>query len=1817
MSNERNINTPVITFTKLELATHQNLLISRLSNAASSLLLSLMNDPIDCMHNINIMRNALLDIPGDALPESPLGEDSNTTLEEIFFNILQKENNVRIPVAGEITHYYYDLRVLIDVEKAGVLVLEENETLKAQHNYKSTETSQEVDEDKKKKGNNRKGILASLSEHQILLVEQLKNFIGMSERACAYALERTGYDVNAAANWAFDPINNAILQNFQDDPKVKEDTSTEDLGHDAINDNPQLLNASSFEIPAVDDMRSAIMENVNDDAFDLKTRYFDGHETFSRRSYRSPRLRSHVDRRDHKFALLDALRGEGLGRLDFTNLLRDANVGLGLFGGDRNRSNSQDFDENDDGEESLQSLHPSGLAYVSRAIQQGLAEAATKGAKAGSKIWDSELAILEMLRYVSDLEYSHAQEISRACLWNLSKRKQNLYSSTFWKQESITKSKQQVSVRCAKDINEGANRDLLSKGDDNDISIEQNHIIEALKSITRGECLRRSSNGGNFAFWGIESWSGWCDSILQILLTMPKEVVLHFCANEMNRAALLPSYKKEQWGVFGSVSSKAWRKAGIHHNRPLLEIVCLMVTILARKTPQYLQAHVRYILQRKKESASTGTLITTSNGISESDLQLALSMSLMDLNEENSNDKCNSKPSTVEHNSETKSIDTNSVGKGKGEVDTKIGLNMELFDSLRRGMKSANMSLKQNCFSVLAIICPLLSAEQLTMLPAATDVHSVESKKPSTLLFQALKRKVAEEKPYVHSRYAQALFEMLVSYRQCEMNAFDVCNEAKQNTSCSITNLDAPFVALQDKTTGGSRFSALDSVGEDDEDVGSGEGNSDDEADIMLNYAVSLSVSNTSTSDAFAISQVANATTSAEKSKSSSPSSTEKRKKKKKKKKGKKQRSFSERLNTSHRVEFSKKHSSSLLSFSNNRISVSRQPKSKHNWDTAVIVSRYSSSDGGILHWNFCIDKCPNYALEKISIVIGVAPLKYLQEAVRNGALPRRAWGMGSINSLLKSEDGRMRQLRNIVSRFGGVGGCGYGPLFVPGLRLGMQLNLSTGELSYHLADKENASYGIAHSDVSGKELSPFISIANGADCKVSVMPYSHIRGFCPSLRKIIRNVAVASSVAKAVTVNYTPENLEHQYPIKFLRKSYNLWKKWLLGNWISKTTIEGIEIELDASNECLMEFSERIYFTGGLGKSNERDLVYIGAQSRIRVGKKCGVVIGMHKGRLGVQWDGHVGVSLLHVSFLRKYARQNEFMVLSEGLSTNLGIRQTSLVRHEAETDFDFFVSLAINRGWSRKADAELSNHIGNMCKKSRCGAFDVTPRILLHRGHVRNALVTAEKELRKRAAEIGERPADLSLAAGARFALMLQYNLLARDALQFFDWSSNCSSVPRKMMLSLKHWLFIDVKCSTVSGALEHTKTPSISEDEFTVPSSIFEITIDRRAAAACKSNKLKQKRYSVFSQLRRSLDNVSDHKLRQSWSSNSEILKDPQPRCFKVKLQHERGEDNGGPYTAVFNDALEELQGQYHVLDLFVEDRSGNLMLNCNTRGNKSHLKDLHFLGIIIGIGYRCGIKLPLYGLPEMFWSKLVSCTPSKKAHFAMNTSNENFVADVPGEWTVPLVVDGAKLECDAQNLALLRNMRHSNYAYKLENAVKVIVDGVAKIVPLEVLRIFNAEEIKVEICGVADIDVNYLKSCAKFKDGRNEDDRCVQFLWRTLKKFTCDERVAFLKFVWERKRMPSNTALNTAFEIRAAFSNEEALVDAYHKENRGKKCKAEGIPSKEELQAFVDKRLPRSKTCFFQLELPSYSSVDILAERLRLAMNSCRTMDRSDG
>ena len=120
----------------------------------------------------------------------------------------------------------------------------------------------------------------------------------------------------------------------------------------------------------------------------------------------------------------------------------------------------------------------------------------------------------------------------------------------------------------------------------------------------------------------------------------------------------------------------------------------------------------------------------------------------------------------------------------------------------------------------------------------------------------------------------------------------------------------------------------------------------------------------------------------------------------------------------------------------------------------------------------------------------------------------------------------------------------------------------------------------------------------------------------------------------------------------------------------------------------------------------------------------------------------------------------------------------------------------------------------------------------------------------------------------------------------------------------------------------------------------------------------------------------------------------------------------------------------------------------------------------------------------------------------------------------------------------------------------------------------------------VCGNPDIDVKLLESVTEYS-GCSANDAHVRLFWQALNEFNNEERSALIRFCWGRSRLPLNAAAFTQRFKLQSFNRSPA--DSY---------------------------FPVAHTCFFSLELPAYSTLTIMTEKLRYAIFNCMAIDGDD-
>lgn len=158
-------------------------------------------------------------------------------------------------------------------------------------------------------------------------------------------------------------------------------------------------------------------------------------------------------------------------------------------------------------------------------------------------------------------------------------------------------------------------------------------------------------------------------------------------------------------------------------------------------------------------------------------------------------------------------------------------------------------------------------------------------------------------------------------------------------------------------------------------------------------------------------------------------------------------------------------------------------------------------------------------------------------------------------------------------------------------------------------------------------------------------------------------------------------------------------------------------------------------------------------------------------------------------------------------------------------------------------------------------------------------------------------------------------------------------------------------------------------------------------------------------------------------------------------------------------------------------------------------------------------------------------------------------------------------------------------------------KWIVEGILSVVSPDI-NMFTWEEISQKLMGSPDIKIDDLKHIFVGGD-YGQDDEIIHWFWDVLEEFTPEgkrifsenskkflERSMFLRFTWGRSQLPLFSELTrngTTFTINKMYQEPE------------------------------DNYLPASHTCYFTLDLPKYSSQDILKEKLLFAIQHCKAID----
>ena len=155
-----------------------------------------------------------------------------------------------------------------------------------------------------------------------------------------------------------------------------------------------------------------------------------------------------------------------------------------------------------------------------------------------------------------------------------------------------------------------------------------------------------------------------------------------------------------------------------------------------------------------------------------------------------------------------------------------------------------------------------------------------------------------------------------------------------------------------------------------------------------------------------------------------------------------------------------------------------------------------------------------------------------------------------------------------------------------------------------------------------------------------------------------------------------------------------------------------------------------------------------------------------------------------------------------------------------------------------------------------------------------------------------------------------------------------------------------------------------------------------------------------------------------------------------------------------------------------------------------------------------------------------------------------------------------------------------------AYRLSEmavAAAAVRRGLLTQIPPLMLSLIKWKDLETMVCGSPNVDIDLLKSCTEY-DNYSESDQNIVWFWEVMREFSQNDRKAYLRFTWGRNRLPLS---------KEGFKQKMKIA-------RGGR----------------DNSLPMSHTCFFKLDLPNYSSKEVMKQRISYAIYNCIAIDGDD-
>ncbi|XP_039271295.1 E3 ubiquitin-protein ligase NEDD4-like isoform X2 [Styela clava] len=326
--------------------------------------------------------------------------------------------------------------------------------------------------------------------------------------------------------------------------------------------------------------------------------------------------------------------------------------------------------------------------------------------------------------------------------------------------------------------------------------------------------------------------------------------------------------------------------------------------------------------------------------------------------------------------------------------------------------------------------------------------------------------------------------------------------------------------------------------------------------------------------------------------------------------------------------------------------------------------------------------------------------------------------------------------------------------------------------------------------------------------------------------------------------------------------------------------------------------------------------------------------------------------------------------------------------------------------------------------------------------------------------------------------------------------------------------------------------------------------------------------------------------------------------------IEFIGEKGLDYGGVAREWFYLISKEMFNPYYGLFEYSSTDNYTLQINPNSgMCNESHLQWFKFIGRVAGMAVFHGKLLDAFFIRpfyKMMLSKPITLhdmeSVDSEYYNSLRWILENDPTDLDLNFTVDEELFGStnsrNLKPDGDNIAVTNENKKEyiqlvirwRFVSRVQEQMKSFLEGFNELIPTNLLKIFDENELELLMCGLGDVDVNDWRNNTTYKGDYSANHIVIQWFWKAILLMDPESRVRFLQFVTGTSRVP----MNGFAELWGSNGPQLFTVEKW------------GTPDK----------LPRAHTCFNRLDLPPYTSLDELRKKLHLAIESSQGFEGVD-